>query len=184
MLPSCWKTISISQKRFLLGIGEYVTCPHSWNDEGYKHSSDSSTLFGIPIKLCGMPDCDIQKRKRRYRKRGRRGGYRVHLKRLLFGLKEPADFITSLGFNLQNHYGRTCESEPGLPCMDRGSLGGECCGSGCFIGKVVIAWPYLSKVLLFRLCLSYPTESEASISAFETWLEAERGKLRESSTPH
>lgn len=106
---------NVYDRDFPLGIGEYVTCPCSGNDEGYKHSSDSSTLFGIPIKLCCVPDCDIHKRKRHYRKRGRRGGHQVHLKRLQVG-------ITSLASNLESYHRRPCVPELGLLCTDCGSL--------------------------------------------------------------
>lgn len=145
MCPSATTTTTtpsyVYDHDFLLGIREYVTCPRSRNDERYKHSTDSSTLFGVLRKLCCMSDCDIHKRKKHYRKRGWRGGYRVHLKRLRFGLQEPADFITSLGFNLESYYEIPCEPELGSPCLDCGLSGGECCGSGCFAGRLLSPGP-------------------------------------------
>lgn len=142
----------------------------------------SSTLLGIPMKLCCVPDCDIHKRKRHYRKRGQRGGYRVHLKRLRFGLKEPIDCLTTLGFNLESYYGRPCVPELGLLCMDCGSLEGDCCKSGCFVRRFSAPGSTFPRYSCPDCVL--PISQRAKPTHWCSKHQAEKGKPRESSTPY
>lgn len=114
---------------------------------------------------------------------GRRGGYRVNLKRLRFGLKEPTDCITSLGFNLESYYRRPCVPELGLLCTDCGSLGGECCGSGCFVGRLSSPGPTSPRYSCSD-CVFPISRRVKPVHLHSKHGSRRRGVNRESSTPH